>query len=214
MTEATIISALPREVTGKANRRLAAEGLIPAVLYGPGLDTVILALVRRDFELFRQRHTGSPGLVEIRIEGVSTPVNAMIKQIQVSPVTGRIMHVDFLSIRMDRPVQTTVTLHLVGEAPGVKEGGVILHEVREINVEALPLDLPDYLEVDISLLEIGESMTIADILAPPGVVLLDSPEGVICSVTTPKSETAEDETAAAITEPEVIGAADTDSKGA
>ncbi len=214
MTESAIIGALPREVTGKANRRLAAEGLIPAVLYGPARDTVSLSLVRHDFELFMQHQAGNPGLVELNITGVSEPVNAMIKQIQMNPVKGRVMHVDFLAIRMDRPVQTAVTLHFVGDAPGVKEGGVMLHEVREVNVEALPSDLPDFLEVDMSDLKMGSTMTIGEIVTPAGVTILDDPDGVICSVTTPRVEPTEEEAAEAMAEPEVIGVAAADSEEA
>lgn len=212
MTESTQIKALPRGVIGKANRRLAGDGLIPAVLYGPARDTTPLSLFRHEFELFMQRHAGSPGLVELEIAGIPESVSAMVKDVQVSAVKGRITHVDFLAIRMDRPVHATIALHFVGEAPGVKAGGVMLHEVREVNVEALPSDLPDFLEVDVSNLEIGSTMTIGDIVTPAGVTILDDPEGVICSVTAPRVEISEEE-AGAPTEPEVIGGAAADSKG-
>jgi large subunit ribosomal protein L25 len=197
---------MPREVIGKASRRLASEGLIPAVLYGPAREAVSLALSRHEFELFLQHHAGS-SIVALAIPGESKPVNAMIKQIQMSPVKSRVMHVDFLAIRMDRPVQAAVTLHFAGEAPGVKDGGVMLHEVREVNVEALPADLPDFIEVDMSGLAIGSTMTIADLVAPAGVTILDDPEGTVCSVTTPMAEEVEEETATEQAEPEVIGEA-------
>ncbi|MDP2400931.1 MAG: 50S ribosomal protein L25 [Actinomycetota bacterium] len=204
MTESTTLEAMPREVIGKASRRLASEGLIPAVLYGPAREAVSLALSRHEFELFLQHHAGS-AIVALVIPGEPKPVNAMIKQIQMSPVKSRVMHVDFMAIRMDRPVQAAVTLHFAGEAPGVKEGGVVLHEVREVNVEALPANLPDFIEVDMSGLAIGSTMTVADLVVPAGVTVLDDPEGVICSVTTPMAEEAEEEAAAEPAEPAVIG---------
>ncbi len=214
MTESTSIVAKTREVTGKANRRLAAEGLIPAVLYGPARETVSLSLPRHDFELFLQHQSGSSGVVELVIDGESKPVNAMIRQIQTSPVKGTILHVDFMAIRMDRVVHTTVALHFVGDAAGVKEGGTMLHEAREANVEALPGDLPDFIEVDVSELQMGSTMTVADLVVPDAIRILDDPETVLCSVVTPISEEAEvaegaEEEAA---EPELIGETDTESE--
>ena len=205
MTESTAITARVRETMGKANRRLAAAGEIPAVLYGPGRDTVALSLDRHDFELMMSQHGGGSTIVTIALEGEKKPVNAVIREVQHSPVKGTIMHVDFLAIRMDQKLQATVSFHFVGESPGVKAGGVLMHSMRELMVEALPADLPDSLDVDISGLEIGQSVTVADLTAPEGVEITDDPEGVVCSVTVPTAEPTEEELAAEAAEPEVIG---------
>ena len=205
MTESTAITARVRETMGKANRRLAAAGEIPAVLYGPGRDTVALSLDRHDFELMMSHHGAGSTIVTIALEGESKPVNAVIREVQHSPVKGTIMHVDFLAIRMDQKLQATVSFHFVGESPGVKAGGVLMHSMRELMVEALPANLPDSLDIDISGLEIGQSITVSDLTAPEGVEITDDPEGVVCSVTVPTAEPTEEELAAEAAEPEVIG---------
>jgi large subunit ribosomal protein L25 len=205
MTESTAITARVRETMGKANRRLAAAGEIPAVLYGPGRDTVALSLDRHDFELMMSHHGAGSTIVTIALEGEKKPVNAVIREVQHSPVKGTIMHVDFLAIRMDQKLQATVSFHFVGESPGVKAGGVLMHSMRELMVEALPANLPDSLDIDISGLEIGQSITVSDLTAPEGVEITDDPEGVVCSVTVPTAEPTEEELAAEAAEPEVIG---------
>jgi large subunit ribosomal protein L25 len=205
MTESTAITARVREETGKTNRRLAASGEIPAVLYGPARDTVSLALDRHDFELMMSHHGAGSTIVTIAIEGEGKPVNAVIREVQHSPIKGTIIHVDFLAIRMDQKLQATVSFHFVGESPGVKAGGVLMHSLRELMVEALPANLPESLEVDISELEIGHSISVADLTAPEGVEITDDPEAVVCSVTLPTAEPTEEELEAEVEEPEVIG---------
>ncbi|MBE0416174.1 MAG: 50S ribosomal protein L25 [Coriobacteriia bacterium] len=205
MTESAAIAARLRETTGKTNRRLAGSGEIPAVLYGPGRDTISLALDRHDFELMMSHHGAGSTLVSLAVEGEKKTVNAVIREVQHSPVKGTILHVDFLAIRMDQKLQATVSFHFVGESPGVKAGGVLMHSMRELMVEALPADLPEALDVDISELELGHAITVADLTAPEGVEITDDPEGVVCSVTVPTVEPVEEELEAEVTEPEVIG---------
>lgn len=207
MTEATAIQAKPRTVIGKSAHLLEPAGQIPAVLYGAGRETVAIALDRHDFELFMAHHEGHGGLVEIELEGESKPVTAMLRQVQTSPVKGTILHVDFQAVRLDKPVQSPVALHFVGESAGVKAGGVFLHELREVNVEALPANLPEFIEVDISGLEVGDTLHVSDIVAPKGVSVLDDGEGIVGSVTTPTVAPTEEEIAAGaeVSEPEVIG---------
>ena len=205
MTESTEIHARVRETTGKQNRRLSASGEIPAVLYGPVRDTVSLALDRHDFELTMSHHGAGSTIVSIDLEGEKKPVNAVIRAIQRSPVKGTILHVDFLAIRMDQKLQATVSFSFVGDSPGVKAGGVLMHSMRELMVEAFPADLPESIDVDISELNLGHAITVADLVAPEGVEITDDPESVICSVTVPSAEPIEEELAEEAAEPQVIG---------
>lgn len=205
MTESTAITARLRETKGKANRRLAATGEIPAVLYGPGRETVSLSLDRHAFELMMAHHGAGSTLVSISVEGEKKPVNAVIREVQHSPVKGTILHVDFLAIRMDEKLAATIPFHFVGDSPGVKAGGVLMQSMRELMVEALPANLPDGIDVDISGLEIGNSITVADLVAPEGVDITDDPEGVVCSVTVPTLEPTEEELEEEVAEPELIG---------
>lgn len=210
MSEEQPIVAQPRTVIGKSGHRLKVAGQIPAVLYGAGRESTPIAVDRHDFELFMQRHEGSGGLVQIALEGETKPIAAMLKQIQHSPVKGTIAHVDFLAVRMDQLVQAPVNLHFTGDAEGVKSGGVLLHELREVTLEALPADLPEFLEVDVTALELGSSIHVSDIILPKGVSIIDDPEQTVCSVTTPTAEPTEEEIAQGAEEvqPEVIGQSD------
>lgn len=205
MTETTAIGAMPREATAQANRRLAAAGNVPAVLYGHGREAMSLAVDRHEFDLFMAHHAVAATLIELKIEGESKPVNAMIREVQISPVKGSVLHIDFVAISMNKPVQAPVNLHFVGDSVGVKEGGVFLHDVNQVNVEALPKDLPTSIDVDITDLEIGSTLHVSDIVPPAGVTILDDPEGIIASVTTPSVEPVEEEEAAEVTEPALVG---------
>lgn len=205
MSETTSIMAVPRTTAGKANRRLAGAGQIPAVLYGAGLETAAIALDRHDFELMMSHQSAGSTLVSIAVEGQEKPINAIIKEVQKSPVKGTILHVDFQVIRMDQKLHASVSIHFVGDAVGVKAGGVFMQSLREISVEALPKDLPDFIEVDISGLDIGDSMTVADIAVPAGVAVLDDPDTGLCSVAAPSAEPTEEEGAAEMAEPALVG---------
>jgi large subunit ribosomal protein L25 len=146
-------------------------------------------------------HAGS--VIEIDLEGSSTPV--LIKETVRHPVTGQPQHVDFLRVRMDEAIQTTVPLELTGaeEAPGVVEGGILSHEMREVTVEALPGDIPDALTHDVSELGVGATLTLAELSAPGKVTFVDDPETVVATMTLPSPEV--EETDEVELETEVVG---------
>ncbi len=205
MSTIDILTVFPRTEIGKTSTKLGREGRIPAVLYGMGRDPLAIALDRHDFELFMSHHAAGSTLVEIQIAGEKKPVNAMIREMQLAPLKGNIVHVDFMAVSLDIPVHAIVAVHLIGDAAGVKLGGVLATERHEINVEAKPAELPNFIEVDVSALEIGDSVHVGDVTPPKGVTLLDEPESVIASVTPPTVEV-EAEEGAEQAEPEVIGA--------
>ncbi|NTU72452.1 MAG: 50S ribosomal protein L25 [Coriobacteriia bacterium] len=207
MAESTVLNVFPRTVIGKANRHLAAEGRIPAVLYGMGRDALPISVDRHDFELFMSHHAAGSTLVEIQIEGEKTPVNAMIREMQREALKGTILHVDFFAVSLDKPISATVSLRLVNDPAGVRAGGVLTTERHEINVEAKPAEIPEFIEVDVAALEIGDSIHISDIVAPAGVTLTDEPDALVASVVPPAAEV-EEEAGAEQAEPEVIGAKD------
>jgi large subunit ribosomal protein L25 len=204
MSASTNLTAFPRDVIGKSAHKLAPENLIPAVLYGPGRETQSISVNRHDFELLVAHHSGGSTIVEIELEGEKKPVNALIRDLQTSPVKGTILHVDFMVVSMDKPIHASVSLHFVNDPAGVKAGGVLSMSYHEVNVEAKPNDLPESIEVDIAALEFGDALHIKDIVAPAGVVLLDDPEDVVVSVQAPRVEV-EEEVAAEAVEPELIG---------
>lgn len=212
MTDNIEIKATSRDVIGKANRRLGSDK-IPAVVYGVGIDARPVALDRHDFEVLLHHSEGiSAKLIELSVDGAK-PVNVIAKAIQHDPTKGQPIHVDFWAVNMKQAITTSVQIHFLGEAPGVKSGGVMMHNVQQIQIESLPSDLPEYLEADISGLEVGDSIHISDVIAPAGVTILDAPEEIVASVVPPAKSIEEEEAEAAeaaglgaeVTEPEVIG---------
>jgi large subunit ribosomal protein L25 len=204
MSVSNVITAYPREVLGKANRKLAGQNRIPAVVYGIGREAVSISVDKHDFEMLMAHHAAGSTIVEMQIEGEKKPINAMIREMQMNPIKDTIMHVDFLAIEMDKAVNAQVALRLLNDPAGVKAGGILTINFHNINVEAKPADLPEYLEIDVAALEIGDSLHIKDLAAPSGVTILDDAEEVICSVQAPRAEEVEEEVAE-VTEVEVIG---------
>jgi large subunit ribosomal protein L25 len=111
--------------------------------------------------------------------------SSILKDYQVDPIRGKIDHFDLQEVRLDQPIQTTVVVELIGESVGAKAGGVLSQVAREIRVEALPLEVPERLELDVSAMEIGDSLRLTDLKTPEGVTLLDDPETVLANVTVP-----------------------------
>ncbi len=203
--EKLVIKAVPREEKGKEKvKKARARGLIPAVIYGKGLEeSRLLYIDQKEFstKIFRSDIKGL--ILQIEVNGDS--YNAILKEIQYHPVTYEPLHIDFQAIRMDQPVEVTVAVKLVGEPVGIKKGGMLEFETRELEIKALPDAIPEAIEVDVSGLDIGYFVKVKDITPPPGVEILEDPETVIALVTAEmeEEEVAPEEEEAA--EPEVIG---------
>ena len=203
MAENIQMKVSTRETIGKANRRLA-EGELAGVLYGSAHKARAVSVDRHSFEqvLLHEGNIASK-LIELTVDD-GKPVHVIVKAVQHDPLKGIITHVDFWAVNMRRPVTTTVPVHFEGEAPGVKSGGVFMHNVQHINVEALPDDLPEFLVADISALEVGDNIHVRDLMAPKGVTILDAEDEIVASVVAPAKE--EEEVAVEeAAEPEVIG---------
>ena len=176
----------PRDELGSAaSRRLRRQGLIPGVLYGRSAPRAIAV---PEVEL-RRVLTGSHGLhaiLDVVLEGQKTTHASVLKDYQQDALRGRVSHVDLQEVRLDRPITAQVVVELVGEPPGVKEGGVLSQVTREINVEALPMEIPDRVELDVSGMAIGDSLRVADLPPREGVTFVDDPdETVLATVTMP-----------------------------
>lgn len=196
-TETSLLNAKPREATGKSSHPLAAEGKLAAVVYGADIAAQPLEIERRDFERLMTHAAVGSTLVKLKIEGQDKPLDVIIKEIQPDPVKGIALHVDLWAVRMSKPIATVVPIAFEGTPEGERLGGVFLHELREIHIEALPTDIPEHVLIDISALAIGDSLHVADIVAPAGVTILTDPEALVCAVTAPA---AEEEEAAETTE--------------
>ena len=174
------------QLGSRDTRRLRKQGLVPGVLYGRGKP---IAIYVAEPEL-RRALTGSAGLhsiLDVEIDGVGETHASILKEYQVDKVRGRVTHIDLQEVRLDRAIHASVTVHLTGGelAPGVKEGGVLSQPLREVNVEALPLEVPEHLDLDVSHMAIGDNLRIADVHPPEGVTMLDDPETVVATVTVP-----------------------------
>jgi len=179
-----------------ASRRLRREGLVPGVLYGRSKPHAICVPERE----LRRVLTGDHGLhaiLDVVLEGQKTTHASILKDFQQDPIRGRITHVDLQEVRLDRPIHAQVVVELVGEPTGVKEGGVLSQVVREINVEALPMEVPDRLELDVSGMAIGDTLRLADLPAREGVTYLDDPEETVLANVTPPTIEVEPEEAPA-----------------
>jgi large subunit ribosomal protein L25 len=184
-----------RESRGSAaSRRLRARGLIPGVLYGNGGEAHPFCIEER---ALRRAITGDHGLhaiLDVVLDGSQKEHHAVLKDYQLDPTRPRLLHIDLQEVRLDQAIHTQVVVELVGESAGVKEGGVLSQINREVNVEALPMEVPDRLELDVSQMVIGDSMRLSDLRVPEGVKLLDDPETVLATVSPPTK----------IEEPEVV----------
>jgi large subunit ribosomal protein L25 len=186
--DTTAMKVSPREVGhSRSTRRLRRSGLIPGVIYGGGEDPVSFQVAERTLRHALQERGA---VLQIEVEGGSTgPV--VVKELVRHPVNNATMHLDLLRVRMDVAIQSTTILELTGsdDAPGVREGGVLEHSTRELTIEALPGAIPDTITHDVSGMQIGDTLTIAQLTAPSGVQILDDAETVVATLTPPRLQT-------------------------
>src|SRR6478672_53521 len=175
-----------REQRGTRNsRRLRKEGLIPGVLYGRGHKPHPISVQERELRRVLTGGHGLHAILDVVLEGQASTHASILKEYQVDPIRGKIEHFDLQEVRLDQPIQSSVTIELVGESVGAKAGGVLSQVAREIRVEALPLEVPERLELDVSAMEIGDSLRLSDLPRREGVTFLDDPETVLATVTVP-----------------------------
>ncbi len=174
------------DLGSRRTRRLRAQGFIPGVLYGKGHARAI-SVPERDL---REAVTGPSGLhaiLDVVIEGQKTVHPSILAEYQQDPIRGTISHVDLREVRLDQPIHATVVIHLLGESVGVKSGGMLSLVAREVHVEALPTDVPEHIAVDVSHMEVGDVLRLADIPPIDSVTILDDPhETVIATVSVPR----------------------------
>ena len=177
-----------RAERGKANRRLRLAGQVPVVIYGRGGEAV--ALKASDRELTKAyNQAGSSKIIGVKV-GDSAAKNAIFQDVMTDPLTGKLIHADLLKVRMDEKIRTEVPLRIIGESTAVyQQEGTLVTPLESLEVEALPVDLPDHLEVDISILDDFEKMIhVSDLAIPGGVTLLTEPEELVAKVDPPRSD--------------------------
>jgi large subunit ribosomal protein L25 len=185
--ERTKLVVAQREELGSAeSRRLRRQGVVPGVLYGDG-EPVSISIAERELRRALSGAAGLHAILDVEVDGKGKTHASILKEYQVDPVRGVVTHVDLQEVRLDRAISASVTVLLLGgeDAPGVREGGVLSQPLREVTVEALPLEVPEHLDIDVSGMEIGGTLRVSDLTAPEGVTLLDDPEMVVATVTAP-----------------------------
>jgi large subunit ribosomal protein L25 len=206
-----VVAAQNRQETGKnVNRRLRVKGLIPGVLYGSAKKAVPVSVSPKEIGAILRSKTGENTLFDLDLDGSRRKV--ILKEFQFEPIKGSLLHADFYEVALDKELQVNVHVELVGTPVGVKvQGGIVDWVTRELEVECLPADIPEKITVDISALEIGKHVRVAEIKAPDKVKILTEPDIVIAHVVAPRAEevaptAAEAAPAAegAVAEPEVI----------
>ncbi len=207
MAKQVKLSISRRTGVGRAAvRKIKAEGAVPAIIYGAKQQPEPVQVSRRDISLMLSHASGENILVELAIDGESGSRLALVQEVQHSPVGGDILHVDFHAVSMDEMIEADVPLEPIGTPEGVKTfGGLLEQSLRSLGIECLPKDLPDVITVDVSHLNIGDSIHVKDIPLSEGVTTRISPELTVFSVIAP---TVEEEPVAATGEvaagPEVI----------
>jgi large subunit ribosomal protein L25 len=175
----------PREPSGSRGvRRLRREGQVPGVVYGGGEEPVAFQVPARDLRIAL---SDAGAVLDLQVEGSgATPV--VVKELDRHPVTGYTMHLDLMRVRLDVKIQATVQLELTGEedSPGFRDSGILEHVTRELTIEALPNDIPDTIQHDVSAMQIGDTLTLDALRPPAGVELLDDPETLIATLTPPR----------------------------
>jgi len=195
-----------REGTGTGvARKLRAKNRIPAVVYGGHKESVSIDVDRKTMsELITKSEHGIRSIFLLKMAGTDQKRHAMVKDIEINPVSRKMIHVDFVRVNMDEKVRVTIPVHLLGTAIGVKTGGGMLDfQVRELHVECLPNAIPDSIDLDISHLNLHDSIRISDLPLPDGVKIFDDLERVVASIHLAKVE-AEPEVEAVVAEPELI----------
>jgi large subunit ribosomal protein L25 len=197
-----------REGIGKGvAKKLRRDGNVPAVVYGGHREPVAITVDRKSVsELIQKSEHGIRSVFLLKMAGTDQQRHAMIKEVTIDPISRKMLHIDFVRVLMDEVVKVTVPVHVSGLAIGVKEGGLLDFQVREVHVECLPNAIPDSIEVDATPLGVHDYYRVKDLKLPEGVKILDDPDRVVVGVTVARAEVSEtaavDEAATA--EPEVI----------
>jgi large subunit ribosomal protein L25 len=209
MAEVTL-EVTRRERSGKEYaKKLRQDGKIPAVVYGGHKEPVAITVERKSVsDLIQKSDHGIRSIFLLKMAGTDQQRHAMIKDMQMDPISRRMTHIDFVRVVMDEVVRLTVPVHLTGSSIGVKEGGILDWQMRELHVECLPNAIPDKIDVDITELGAHKQVRISDLQLPEGVKVSEDTHRVIVGVTSPRAEIVPEvvavEAAAVVAEPEII----------
>jgi large subunit ribosomal protein L25 len=190
MAQVTLKAATGRQLGSRASRRLRREGQVPAVVYGRGTEPRHVAVDHHDLSVAFHTDAGFNVLINLEIDQ-SAGIPTLVRVIDRHPYRPQFRHVDFVQVSLTEKVQAEVALHFVGNPPGVREGGILSPIKNEVEIEALPAEIPAFIEVDVSHLNINDDLRVRDLPTIEGVLVLDDPEDLLVTVTTPAAEVEE-----------------------
>ena len=190
-----------------SSRRSRSEGILPGILYGSENEPIAVEMDLHKVEKIVNQHSSDSVLLDIDLDGIGK-VSVLMKEIQFHPVTSEILHVDLQRVLANKPIQVDVSVELKGEPEGVKAGGLLDQVLRSITVQSLPADLIESIDVDVSNLEIGDSLSVCDLDISSKLTVINDPNSLVVAVNAPKVEAAEEEVSEDVSEeanePEVI----------
>ena len=190
-----------------SSRRMRSDGLLPGIIYGSDKESNIVEMNLNQVEKILKNHSSDSVLIEVDLEDEGS-VRVLLKEVQYHPVTSSILHVDLQRVVAGKPIQVDVAIELNGEPEGVKSGGIIDHKIHSLSVECLPKDMIESIPVDITNLEIGDSLNVSDIIVTSKIKILSDENLQVISINAPKvidsSDEETEEAEEASTEPEVI----------
>jgi large subunit ribosomal protein L25 len=203
-----------RDVTGtRASKRMRKEGLIPGVLYGHGKDAVHIAVEPHALRDALTTDAGTHAILNVTFDDQKRSHKAIVKEMTLDRVKSTVIHVDLQEIRLDETIETTVAIHFEGESKGVKLGGLLEESVREVTVKGVVTEIPEHLVMDISELDVNETLKVSDLQVPEGIEVMADADDVLCSVLPPRKGVEGEEGEEAIegeggAEPELVGKKD------
>ncbi len=196
--------AKKRSLDGSSNaRRMRHAGSLPGVIYGSDTAPVSIEVNAHDFEQILHHHTSESLLIAINLEGEGD-LSVLVKEVQHHPVTSDLMHIDLMRVEANKPIHVDIAIELVGESKGVKTGGILDHVMHSIAVECLPGDLVEAFDVDVSKLEIGDSLHVSDLNLGDKYKILVDEAAIVAGVSGPQAEAEEEEEGEGAEEPEII----------
>jgi large subunit ribosomal protein L25 len=206
--EQVALESLIRKPSGKGGARsLRRSGNIPAIFYGPETEPIPIQVAKSSLEKTFKKQPGENVLYQLTIkgDGQEKVKTVMLKDLQKDPIDLTILHLDFYEVSLFKEIDVTVALKIIGKAPGVEKGGILQEISRDLDIRCLPTNIPNYIEVDVSSLEIGDSLHAEDIRLPEGVRLLSDSHLTLVTVIPPVEEKPAAEEPAAEAEVEVAG---------
>ncbi|MBI4767480.1 MAG: 50S ribosomal protein L25/general stress protein Ctc [Deltaproteobacteria bacterium] len=217
--EQVVLESFIRKPAGKGGARtLRRSGIIPAIFYGPGAEPIPIQVVKSSLEKTLKKQTSENILYQLTIKGNDQEMvkTAMVKELQKNPIDRSILHLDFYEVSLFKEIDVTVGLKITGKAPGVEKGGILQEISRDLEIRCLPTNIPNHIEVDVSALNIGDSLHAEDLKLPEGIRVLSDAHLTLVTVIPPLEEKPAAEEPAAEAEVEVAskkGKAKTEAEG-